>query len=246
MIRAARSCLESAGAAAGYARAVGARRAGAMAVLVQRFVPARAAGVAFTRHPQDPSAWLVESHAGRGDAVVSGAVSPDRYVGGRGGEAAAEVPAGASLGEGDLARVVSLARRAEDLLGAPQDVEWALDADGLFLLQSRPITTAAPELEVRDPRIRRLTRANVGEVMPDAVTPLTWTSVVAFLEHGFQAVTAMAGLRPRDAAPFLVLHRQHVYLNLSLVDGGGGAAARDHRGGCRAARPGRGQRRAVA
>jgi pyruvate,water dikinase len=122
VLRAARSCLESAGAAAGYARAVGALRPGAMAVLVQRFVPARAAGVAFTRHPQDPSAWLVESHAGRGDAVVSGAVSPDRYVGGRGGEAAAKVAEGASLGEGDLARVVSLARRAEDLLGAPQDV----------------------------------------------------------------------------------------------------------------------------
>jgi rifampicin phosphotransferase len=216
VVGAARACLESAGAGAGYARAVGAVRPGAMAVLVQRFVPARAAGVAFTRHPQDPSAWLVESHGGRGDAVVSGAVSPDRYVGGRGGEAPRAVPEGASLGAADVARVVSLARRAEDLLGAPQDVEWALGADGLFLLQSRPITTLGPELEVRDPRIRRLTRANVGEVMPDAVTPLTWTSVVAFLEHGFQAVTAMAGVRPREASPFLVLHRQHVYLNLSL------------------------------
>jgi pyruvate,water dikinase len=215
VIRAARSCLDSAGAAAGYARAVGAQGPAEMAVLVQRFVPARAAGVAFTRHPQDPSAWLVESHAGRGDAVVSGAVSPDRFVGGRGGETAREVPHGASLSAAELARVVALARRAEDLLGAPQDVEWALGADGLFLLQSRPITTGAPELEVRDPRARRLTRANVGEVMPDAVTPLTWTSVVAFLEHGFQAVTAAAGLQPRDAPPFLVLHRQHVYLNLS-------------------------------
>jgi len=186
-------------------------------VLVQRLVPARAAGVAFTRHPQDPSAWLVESHAGLGDAVASGEVSPDRYVGGRGGEAAVEGPAGASLDANDLARVVSLARRAEGLLGAPQDVEWALGPDGdLLLLQSRPITTADPGIEVRDPRIRRLTRANVGEVMPDAVTPLTWTSVVAFLEHGFHAVTGMAGLRPRDAPPFLVLHRQHVYLNLSL------------------------------
>ena len=216
VIRAARACLESAGDAAGYARAVGALRPGAMAVLVQRFVPARAAGVAFTRHPHNPSAWLVESHAGRGDAVVSGAVSPDRYVGARGGAAIVEGPEGASLDAGDLGRVLSLARRAEDLLGAPQDVEWVLGPDdGLFLLQSRPITTAS-EIEARDPRIRRLTRANVGEVMPDAVTPLTWTSVVAFLEHGFQAVTAMAGLRPRDEPPFLVLHRQHVYLNLSL------------------------------
>ena len=216
VLRAVRSCLESAGAAAGYARAVGAIRPGAMAVLVQRFIEPRAAGVAFTRHPQDAASWLVESHAGRGEALVSGAVSPDRYVGDRSDATARHGPGHASLGAVDLARVVTLARRAEDLLGGPQDVEWAIGADGLFLLQSRPITTDASELEVRDPRIRRLTRANVGEVMPDAVTPLTWTSVVAFLEHGFQAVTAMAGLRPAGGAPFLVLHRQHVYLNLSL------------------------------
>jgi pyruvate,water dikinase len=216
VLRAARSCLEAAGAATGYARAVGAGGTGAMAVLVQRFVEPRAAGVAFTRHPKHAASWLVESHAGRGEAVVSGAVSPDRYVGDRGGATARDGPEHASLSPVDLARVVALARRAEDLLGAPQDVEWALGADGLFLLQSRPITTGASELEVRDPRIRRLTRANVGEVMPDAVTPLTWTSVVAFLEHGFQTVTATAGLRPAGAAPFLVLHRQHVYLNLSL------------------------------
>ena len=113
-------------------------------------------------------------------------MSPDRYVGGRGGETAREAPDHPSLGAADLARVVSLARRAEDLLGAPQDVEWAVGSDGVFLLQARPITAPASELELRDPRIRRLTRANVGEVMPDAVTPLTWTSVVAFLEHGFQ------------------------------------------------------------
>jgi pyruvate,water dikinase len=216
VVRAAEQCLESAGAAAGYARALGAAGAGAMAVLVQRQVEARAAGVAFTAHPQDPSAWLVESHAGRGDAVASGLVTPDRYRGARDGGAAWEGPRAGSLGEGELAAVVSLARRAEELLGGPQDVEWALDGEGVALLQSRPVTASGVDLDVRDPRVRRLTRANVGEVLPDPVTPLTWTSVVAFLEHGFQAVTGVLGLHPRDAAPFLVRHRQRVYLNLTL------------------------------
>ena len=216
VLDAARACLGSSGAALGYARAVGAAPSGAMAVLVQRFVEPRAAGVAFTRHPRDASAWLVESHAGRGGAVVAGAVTPDRYVGSRVSGAVREGPAGASLAGEDLSSVVALARRAEELLGAPQDVEWALGAGGVALLQSRPITTPASELQARDPRISRLTRANVGEVLPDAVTPLTWTTVAAFLEHGFQSVAAAAGLRPRDAPPFLVLHRQHLYLNLTL------------------------------
>src|SRR6185295_19679234 len=112
-----------------------------------------------------------------------------------------------SLDAGQLAEVVRLARRAEELLGAPQDVEWALGASGVAVVQSRPITAAEEEWERIDARVRRLTRANVGEVLPDAVTPLTWTTVVAFLEHAFQAVTAAAGLRPRDAPPFLVMHR---------------------------------------
>ena len=216
VVRAARSCLDSAAGAAGYARAVGASGPGAMAVLVQRFVPARAAGVAFTRDPRDPTAIVVESHAGRGDAVVSGAVRPDRYVVDRETGSAREGPAAASLDPGLLAEVVRLARRAEELLGAAQDVEWAAGPEGVALVQSRPITTAAEDWEAIDPRVRRLTRANVGEVLPDAVTPLTWTTVVAFLEHGFQAVTATAGLRPRDAPPFLVLYRHHLYLNLTL------------------------------
>ena len=57
------------------------------------------------------------------------------------------------------------------LFGEPQDVEWAIGADGPVLLQSRPITVDSAA--ARDPRIERLTRANVGEVLPDPVTPLT-------------------------------------------------------------------------
>ena len=216
VVRATRACLASAAGATGYARAVGASGRGAMAVLVQRFVEPRAAGVVFTRHPRDPSALVVESHAGGGDAVLSGAVRPDRYVVDRETGTTRDGPAASSLDPAQLAEVVRLARRAEELLGAPQDVEWALGLEGVALVQSRPITTAAEEWERTDPRVRRLTRANVGEVLPGAVTPLTWTTVVAFLEHGFQAVTATAGLRPRDAPPFLILHRHHLYLNLSL------------------------------
>src|SRR5439155_8382089 len=216
VVRATRACLASAAGATGYARAVGASGRGAMAVLVQRFVEPRAAGVVFTRHPRDPSALVVESHAGGGDAVLSGAVRPDRYVVDRETGTTRDGPAASSLDPAQLAEVVRLARRAEELLGAPQDVEWARGPEGVALVQSRPITTAAEEWERTDPRVRRLTRANVGEVLPGAVTPLTWTTVVAFLEHGFQAVTATAGLRPRDAPPFLVLHRHHLYLNLSL------------------------------
>jgi pyruvate,water dikinase len=211
--RAAQECLESARDAEGYARVVSAG-SGAMAVLVQRFVEPVAAGVVFTRDPYDEKSLLVESHAGRGDALVSGRVTPDRYRVDRDSGRVADGPPHASLDHAAVAALAALARRAEEELGAPVDVEWAIGAEGPVLLQARPISVEAEERP--DPRVRRLTRANVGEVLPDPVTPLTWTSLGAFLEHAFRAVTATTGLLPDDAPAFLVLHRQRLYLNLSL------------------------------
>jgi len=207
----------SAADAAGYARALaldGAPAPSSLPVLVQCFVESHAAGVAFTRHPAEPGSMLVESHAGRGEAVVLGAGRPDRYVLDREtGELRDGAPRG-SLAAADLHEVFLLARRAEELLGAPQDVEWALGTDGAVLLQSRPITVEGEP--PRDPRLRRLTRANVGEVLPDPVTPLTASTVVTFLEYAFRDVARRAGLLPPEAPPFLVLHRERLYLNLSL------------------------------
>jgi pyruvate,water dikinase len=215
VVAAVAGCLDSARAGAAYAALLASGTEGAMAVLVQRFVEPRVAGVVFTRHPGDASALLVESHAGRGEALVSGRVTPARHVVDRETGTLREHAGPAGLSESDLAAVVALARDVETRLGVPQDVEWAVDEAGVALLQARPITVAAQEA---DPRARRLTRANVGEVLPDPVTPLTWSGVGTLLEGAFQSVTREAGLLPRDleGGSFLVLYRRRVYLNLTL------------------------------
>ena len=160
----------SAADAAGYAQALGLHGAPApssLPVLVQRFVEARAAGVVFTRHPLDPGAMLVESHAGPGEAVVSGTVRPERYALDR---ETGELRDGAPRGSlaADLHQVFLLARRAEELLGAPQDVEWAIHGGSgpqIVLLQSRPETVwssraaspvAAPTAQAFDHVLHRL------------------------------------------------------------------------------------------
>jgi pyruvate,water dikinase len=212
VVAAAERCLAAADASA-YARAAGARTSDAMAVLVQRFVEPTAAGVAFTQHPREDGALLVESRRGRGEALVSGRVSPDRYVLDRRTQALRTGPANGSLARSELLGVANLARHAEEAFGSPQDVEWAIGDEGPLLLQSRPITV---EAEWAPPAgVRFLTRANVGEVLPGPVTPLTWTTVGRFLEHGFREVSRAAGLLPATPAPFLVLHRSRLYLNLS-------------------------------
>ena len=215
---AAQACRASAASAEAYARTLGVA-SGHMAVLVQRMVEPRVAGVAFGRNPQDPGQVLVEAVRGRGDRLLAGAVSPDRYALDRETGARTSGPGEGCLDAEDLRAVADLVRRVEQALGSPQDVEWAIGPgalpEALALLQARPITTTG--LERPDPRLDRLTRANIGEVLPGPVTPLTFTTVGAFLEHAFRSVLARAGLLPKDAPPVVALHRQRLYLNLSLA-----------------------------
>jgi pyruvate,water dikinase len=145
----------------------------AMGVVVQRMVEAEAAGVMITIDPVtgDPSQIVIESSFGLGAAVVGGEVTPDRYrvdketleirsrapsckpVAYRFDPEADEVrlvgvPAAEqeleSLDSEEVVRLAALGRRAEEALGAPQDLEWAVgpgsSARDLYLLQARPET----------------------------------------------------------------------------------------------------------
>ncbi len=134
------------------------------AVLLQSIVDARAAGVAFTADPVtgDRATCVVAAVHGLASALVDGRadaetlrVDADGRVTERtpsdqpamdrpaaGGVAEVPAPGGDVLSDAEAAAVAALARRAEAAFGAPQDVEWAFDADGtLWLVQSRPITT---------------------------------------------------------------------------------------------------------
>jgi phosphohistidine swiveling domain-containing protein len=206
-------CREAASRASVYAATLGAA-AGAMAVLIQRFIEPHAAGVVFTRDPRDAARLLIEAHPGRGEALVSGAVSPSRYSVQRSTGAAQAEGTDDVLTAEQIRELIALSARVEAALHGPQDVEWAWDAHGLALLQSRPITVDAEGAP--DPRIRRLTRANVGEVLPGPVTPVTWSALGSFLEEAFRQICRRLHLLPEDAPPFLVLHRRRLYFNLDV------------------------------
>lgn len=141
----------------------------AMAVVIQQMVDARCAGVMFTRSPLtgDKSVITIEGAWGLGSSVVSGEVTPDRWVLGKitgdittrdiseklirqipaegGGivevensEALRDAPC---LSDEDLEGLRKVGRQIERHYGKPQDIEWALDSDGkIVLLQSRPET----------------------------------------------------------------------------------------------------------
>ena len=186
----------------------------AMAVVVQEMVPAAQAGVAFTLDPVSGrhDVVVVEAVAGRGEPLVGGRATPHRYVVRRGTDPR---HAGDDLLAGErLAAVVALAEVVEVWAGAPQDMEWALDEVGrLHLLQARPITVAgaaAPEV------IIRWTRDNVGEVLPDPVTPLSWSVLDPLGNRSFAGVLRRLRVNDYPAAGLFGRFYSRVYFNQTL------------------------------
>ena len=131
----------------------------AMGVVVQRMVNSRCSGVMFTRSPLtgDRSVIVIESSWGLGSAVVSGVVTPDKYVVNKvtseivkrtvSHKAVAHVPdlaAGgvreeavpterrdvACLGDGQIVELARVGKLVEGHYRCPQDIEWAFAPDG--------------------------------------------------------------------------------------------------------------------
>jgi pyruvate,water dikinase len=160
-----------------------------MAVLVQRMVPAEAAGVIFTANPLNglKCQMLVNSARGTGEALVSGRAEPEQLVLEKSTGAAVSGRAGLMNGR-VVRRLAGCARKIEKLFGSPQDIEFALCQGRLSILQSRPIT-GLPEPRLPYPVIwgkdsnRKFgeqatlywSNWNTRENMPYPLKPLSWS-----------------------------------------------------------------------
>jgi pyruvate,water dikinase len=144
-----------------------------MAVVVQRMVFPRAAGVLFTADPVTSNRKVasVEAGLGLGDALVSGLVNTDVYKV-RDGEVETEREEQRALTDAEVLRLVRLGRRIEAHFGAPQDIEWCLADDGFAIVQSRPITTLFPIPAAEDAKNHVYISVGHQQMMTDAMKPL--------------------------------------------------------------------------
>lgn len=170
-----------------------------MAVIVQEQIEPEAAGVVFTLDPVtgSPSRIVIEACAGLGESLVSGHVTPDRIVlrkknlgliretvsNGEQRECVLDLKSGQLLAR--------QARQIERKLGTPQDIEWALRGDRLWLLQARPIT-AVPEPKPWEDR-QVWTNLNLGEVVPDVMTPMTRSMIEPMFAPLFGSILRLVG-----------------------------------------------------
>ena len=136
-----------------------------VAVIIQEMLPAEISGVTFTKHPADERSLLVEASYGLGDMIVSGKVEPDDYTIDRETLEIKDKKIGRKekmslisnsnvitrnldkkqsqaqvLVDGKIKEVAEVSLKVEKIFNYPQDIEWCILDNELWLLQSRAIT----------------------------------------------------------------------------------------------------------
>jgi phosphohistidine swiveling domain-containing protein len=151
-------------------------RALRLAVVVQRMVPARVAGVLFTADPITGRRRraAIDAVRGLGEQLVSGAVNPDHYLVDTSTLAVVE-RRGDILDDIRLRELAKIGARIEAHFGKPQDIEWAIDSSKLWIVQSRDITTLYPiPSSAPDPErdLRVYLSVNVAQGVLQPFTPM--------------------------------------------------------------------------
>ena len=153
-----------------------------IAVVVQKMINSEKSGVIFTMNPvnNDENEIILEAGYGLGDAVVSGAISPNRYVVEKdywklkdkkipgqewmfsrdpnsGRTIKIDLSEGKSkkqvLEDDEIIVLAKLAGKIEKHYGKPQDIEYAIENNRLYIVQSRDITTKKKVEEVKEEEV---------------------------------------------------------------------------------------------
>jgi rifampicin phosphotransferase len=219
-------------------------RAVRLAVVVQHMVDAQVAGVLFTTNPLTGKRRqaVIDANPGLGEAVVSGATTPDRFVVNTatgaiverrlghkqiiiratagGGTERAEQPAQRTtcLSDAQVRALAALGTSVEASFGVPQDIEWAVDAAGyVWLLQARPITTLfplPPDAPATDAVLRVYLCFTVQQGTFQPFTPIG-LSAISLLAS---AITTFLGFPPHDSVQgphFVTQAASRVFLDVT-------------------------------
>ncbi len=139
-----------------------------IAVPIQKMVQSEKAGVMFTVNPvdNDRSKILIEAGFGLGEAVVSGAITPDRYLVDKKtfkilekevspqewkiakvGKENKHVTISRQeqekqvLDDKEIVKLAKLGAKIEKHYDFPQDAEWTAEGGKIYIVQTRPVTT---------------------------------------------------------------------------------------------------------
>ena len=205
-----------------------------LAVVIQAQLPSEISGVAFSLNPltNDFDQVVINAAWGQGEALVSGAIDPDRFVidkftrailerraGSKGGDRPEEL----CLGDQQLCVLTETIKAVEDLYGFPVDVEWAFVSSRLHLLQARPITAFVPlppEM-LTAPGEPRVLYADValskGFTIDAPITPMSNDILLRAIQLACEALVGNKNALPQLKSGLFALAGARMYVNWSNV-----------------------------
>lgn len=169
-----------------------------LSVVIQRMIFPQASGILFTADPvtSNRKVLSIDASFGLGEALVSGIVSADNYkvqegrivektISGKklaiyarkeGGTEKKEIELRqqnlSTLSDEQVLELEQIGRKLEAYFGCPQDIEWCLVDNKIYIVQSRPITTLYPIPEANDQENHVYVSVGHQQMMTDPIKPL--------------------------------------------------------------------------
>ncbi len=183
-----------------------------MAVVVQQMIPAEKSGVLFTVNPVDGKDEIViNATLGLGEALVSGHVDADAITISKKTGKISEYtkPSDTScLNESQIKELAKIANELEILENRPQDIEWCIHQNNIYILQARPITTLNDIGEEE-----HWTADNAQEAVQGVVSPLSASITVSWLNELFFKFYRNLGAKEKFVVASII--DGYFYLNVS-------------------------------
>jgi len=172
-----------------------------LSVVIQKMVFPLASGIMFTADPISGNRKVtsIDASFGLGEALVSGLVNADIYKAKegkiidkkistkkvaiyglpKGGTEQREIEADLqnvqTLTDQQILQLEQTGRKIEKYFGRPQDIEWCLYENKIYIVQSRPITTLYPAPVVEDDKTHVYLSFAHRQMMTETMSPLSIT-----------------------------------------------------------------------
>jgi phosphohistidine swiveling domain-containing protein len=212
-----------------------------IAVIIQEMVPAEVAGVAFGINPINGrrDEKIISAVYGLGEGLVSGKLDADHYTicdqvvhttialkshqivfHHADGKGTIEIPVEVikqeqpTLSEEQVKHIGGILEKCAQEFGRPQDIEFAVADNVIYILQSRPITSIN---KVHDPNGEYILwdNSNIIESYPGVSTPLTFSFISSSYEVAYQLFVGYLGV-----SKTLIKKNKHVFANtLGFING---------------------------
>jgi pyruvate,water dikinase len=134
-----------------------------MGVIIQKQINPSISGILATRNPLGDKSILIECTKGLGDNLASGLLNPTSY---KIINDIIHCTGEDILNRKDLYKLFKIGRKCEKYFNSPQDIEWCICDNTIYIVQCRPIRIIDEDI---------FSNANFRETIPNPISQMGWS-----------------------------------------------------------------------